>query len=64
MAQPEDRIDFDGPTTAVMLAYLLDQTDLLNHLDSTERGVVRRAIELLGCLPIEGPERIRPTPIM
>ncbi len=47
----EDRIDYDGPSTAACLAYLLDGTNLLDVLDSTERGVVRRAIELLETLP-------------
>jgi hypothetical protein len=47
----EDRSTYDGPTTAAQLKYLLDATSLLDVLDSTERGVIRRAIELLECLP-------------
>jgi hypothetical protein len=48
----------DGPTTAAAIAFMLDGTQLLNHLDSTERSVLKRAVELLECLPAE-PE---PTP--
>lgn len=53
MQLPEETLDYDGPTTAVMLAFLLDQTNLLDLLDETERGLVRRAIRLLECLPVQ-----------
>ncbi len=60
---PEDSLDWDGPNVAAALSYLLDSTNLLSHLDSTERGAIRRAIELLECQPAEPARTAKTGPI-
>jgi len=50
--RPEDRCDWHGATVALAIRQLLDGTNLLNLLDSTERGILRRAAELCETFPV------------